>query len=500
LNIRLSTAARTLGWAWVSVVAAAVAAAIAAGIGLEPAAVTVPAAAAGAVALVFLFRPAAGIGAFLVLVLSTHTNLTPWPSADVRLFDEILIALFVIASAVMNRARLARLRPGLKEGAIAIAVGAGILSSLLSSVPADTWIPALLLLIKGIAFFYAISWLRLEVADVDGVGAMLLGVAGLVLVLGFFEALDPIEFERVTGIQPSSEVRGGLRVVTSVFYHSSFFGWFTAYVSLFLFARFMVLRQSWALAAAVLLSVGTLISGRRASVAGVLAALGVGAVWWWSQRTSLRAVLRTGAPVAAALLVLAVVTAPLLSSFYARTVEEYLGGGNLGEILSPDPDPAAIAGAHPRTALYVASLAIARDFFPLGAGLGRFGSYMSGAHYSPLYDRYGLVDVHGLRPNDPNAVSDTFWPMVLGELGPVGLAGVAAFAGLLLQRLWTSAKRTSSLALRALALGSLFAFVQGLVASLTAATYVAPPGYFIFAAAAAVWAVSRTEAHTPVNG
>ena len=499
MNIRWSKAARTVGWACVGVVAAAVAALIAAGSGLEPGAMAVSTAAVGAVALVFVFRPAAGVGAFLVLVLFSHTYISPWPSTDVRFFDEISVAFFVVASALMNRARLARLRPSVKEGAIATAVGAGILSSLISSVPADTWIPGLLLLIKGIAFFYAVSWLRLEVAEVEGVGVLLLVVAGIVLFLGLFEALDPVGFQRITRIQPSEEVRGGLRVVTSVFYHSSFFGWFTAYVSLFLFARFLVLRQWWALAAAVLLSVGTLISGRRAPVVGVLAALGVGVVWSWSQRTSLRAMLRIVAPVAATLLILAVVTAPVLSSFYARTVEEF-GGGDLGEILSPDPDPAAIAGAHPRMALYVASLAIARDYFPLGAGLGRFGSYMSGANYSPLYERYGLVDVHGLRPNDPNAVSDTFWPMVLGELGPIGLAAFVAFVGLLLHRLWAVASRTPSLPLRALALGSLFVFVQGLVASLTAATYVAPPGYFIFGAAAALWALTRTEAPTLDNG
>ena len=499
MNVRISTVIRTVGWACVGVAAAAVAALIAAGARLEPAAVAVPAAAAGAVALIFVFRPAAGIGAFLVLVLFSHTYVSPWPSTDVRYFDEISVAFFVVASALMNRGRLARLRPGLKEGAVAIVVAAGILSSLLGSVPAETWIPGLLLLIKGIAFFYAVSWLRLEVAEVEGVGVLLLGVASVVLFLGFFEALDPVGFQRITGIQPSEEVRGGLRVVTSVFYHSSFFGWFTAYVSLVLFARFMVLRQWWALAAAVLLSVGTLISGRRGPVVGVLAALGVGGVWAWSQRTSLRAMLRIVAPVAAILIILTVVTAPVLSSFYARTVEEY-GGGNLGEILSPDPDPAAIAGAHPRLALYVASLAIARDYFPLGAGLGRFGSYMSGANYSPLYERYGLTDVHGLRPNDPNAVSDTFWPMVLGELGPIGLVGLTAFVGLLLHRLWAVASRTASLPLRALALGSLFVFVQGLAASLTAATYVAPPAYFIFGAAAAVWAVTRTEAHPVGNG
>lgn len=64
---------------------------------------------------------------------------------------------------------------------------------------------------------------------------------------------------------------------------------------------------------------------------------------------------------------------------------------------------------------------IAQDHFPLGAGFGTYGSYYSGVNYSPLYFSYGLSSVHGLREDAAYFISDSFWPMVLGQTGVFGL-------------------------------------------------------------------------------
>lgn len=486
-------------WVVVGAILAVAAAAVTSATNLEPAAVLVPAASACAVAIVFLRQPAAGIGAFLLVVLIVHT-LEHWLGADLRFFDEISVGLLVPLSAAKSWQRLIYVRPSWKESALAVALAAGVLSSLVNAVPAMTWIPALALLAKGFAFFYAVSWLRLKPSEIEGVGAVLLVTAAVILALGFAEWVNPVVFQQAVGLPPFHEVRGGIAVVKSIFLHPALFGWFTAFASLFMFARFIVLREWWALAAGLILSFGTLLSGRRRPVIGVLTALGLGALWTWRRLSAPKVMVRLLAPLAVALLVIGVVTSPALSDFYAGTVDEYLGRGDLGEILRPHPDEAVIAGSHPRMALYVGSLAVARDFFPLGAGLGRFGSYMSEAHYSPLYDRYGLDVVFGLSPDQPEAISDTFWPMALGELGPLGLVGLAAFLGIILVGLWRAVGDATTLAIRAFALGGLFVFVEGLVGSLTAATYVAPPiAYFVFAAAGAVIAVARLAGPEPRN-
>ena len=72
--------------------------------------------------------------------------------------------------------------------------------------------------------------------------------------------------------------------------------------------------------------------------------------------------------------------------------------------------------------MLVTGIRIANDHFPLGAGLGTFASHMSAAVYSPLYEIYGISNVWGLREGAAYFVSDTFWPMVLGQAGWFGLA------------------------------------------------------------------------------
>ena len=76
-----------------------------------------------------------------------------------------------------------------------------------------------------------------------------------------------------------------------------------------------------------------------------------------------------------------------------------------------------------RGALTINSIRIARDLFPFGAGFGTYGSYMTRIYYSSYYYKYGLSAIWGLTPGsqDFSFVSDTFWPMVLGQTGYLGL-------------------------------------------------------------------------------
>lgn len=91
----------------------------------------------------------------------------------------------------------------------------------------------------------------------------------------------------------------------------------------------------------------------------------------------------------------------------------------------------SIQGDSARYQLLIKSLEIAKDHFPLGAGFGTFGSYYSGRVYSPLYFIYGLTMVHGLTVRDTSFMSDSFWPMVIGQTGFIGtLAFALAIMGL----------------------------------------------------------------------
>lgn len=73
-----------------------------------------------------------------------------------------------------------------------------------------------------------------------------------------------------------------------------------------------------------------------------------------------------------------------------------------------------------RGALLDTSFKIANEYFPIGTGFGTFGSYFSGENYSPLYEKYNINNVWGLGEDSPGFVSDSFWPMILGQFGYLG--------------------------------------------------------------------------------
>ena len=74
-----------------------------------------------------------------------------------------------------------------------------------------------------------------------------------------------------------------------------------------------------------------------------------------------------------------------------------------------------------RTQILNNSISVANDYFPIGAGFATYGSYYSGVSYSPLYYKYGMSNTWGLSPNYYDFVSDSFWPMILGQFGYIGV-------------------------------------------------------------------------------
>lgn len=74
-----------------------------------------------------------------------------------------------------------------------------------------------------------------------------------------------------------------------------------------------------------------------------------------------------------------------------------------------------------RKELLNTSVIIAKDNFPIGTGFGTFGSYYSGENYSPVYYKYSLNKVYGLSPQYHYYISDSFYPMILGQFGFFGL-------------------------------------------------------------------------------
>lgn len=74
-----------------------------------------------------------------------------------------------------------------------------------------------------------------------------------------------------------------------------------------------------------------------------------------------------------------------------------------------------------RSVLLRESFHVANLFAPLGAGFAGYGSFVTLSHYVPLYSALGFENVYGLSWSDPSYLADSFWPIIIGQFGYLGL-------------------------------------------------------------------------------
>lgn len=95
------------------------------------------------------------------------------------------------------------------------------------------------------------------------------------------------------------------------------------------------------------------------------------------------------------------------------------------------------AEAMARPATYEVGLTIMfKDYVPFGSGLGSFGTAAAAKEYSPLYYDYGLNEIWGLTPENPNFLADAFYP----TLAEFGIVGLFFFLWFWKRRLWEANK------------------------------------------------------------
>lgn len=100
-----------------------------------------------------------------------------------------------------------------------------------------------------------------------------------------------------------------------------------------------------------------------------------------------------------------------------------------------------------RAMLTSVSLDLAGRYAPIGSGFATFASNITAqpGYYSLLYYQYGLNVVNGLVPGDISFLSDTFWPIIIGQFGWLGLISfLSCIAVLFFGRLRFNSKRAVS--------------------------------------------------------
>jgi hypothetical protein len=133
-----------------------------------------------------------------------------------------------------------------------------------------------------------------------------------------------------------------------------------------------------------------------------------------------------------------------------------------------------------RAALHLKGLQVANDLFPLGAGFASFASNMASVYYTPLYYQYDLWNVYGLRAGSTGFASDTFWPIIFGQFGWIGVALFLLCLGCLYKTIVNRAKENDT------TLAALSIFFYLLIASAAESAFFHPlaVGHFFVMAVA----------------
>jgi hypothetical protein len=442
-----------LFWAMLTAVAA-----VGLALALSMPALTFPvlAAVGGISALAAGFRwPRALIGATLLVAISVQTaqQLLPQARGPISSMDEIFVLLCVVC---VGLPRLGRLRwfPG--SVGFGLFVACGLISSAVRDVPVSLSLTGMFLLIKGLMVGWAAAQLDWDPSAIRWVirgGAVVFGVAIACAVLNVLFPQAWVSLMKV----PLLYRTGGIPSLIGPWKHPSFFGQIMAMISVAALAYWQVFGQRGRLVAAVA-AVAALLSFRRKTLLSLLAASGF--LLWRKQRFLL---VLLAAP---ALGLIVVIAWSAINQALDVTLRQYLFD----------------ADETPRTLLLLGSGAVAAEYFPFGAGFGRYGSYLAMQEYSPEYVRLGFRDVYGFIPGRAeNFATDTFWPAILGETGWLGVAGYAGGLVGMAQVIRGSGGHASPWVRWAAATAAGW-FILLLVESVAAPVFSGPPTYpFLFA-------------------
>ncbi len=451
---------------------------------------------AAVILLAYLRWPRPALITFALFLL-TYDSFAHWLNAGVHNIDELVIPGLVVIAAWRERPWRKKIFEPWRDGAMLAVLVLAVVSSLVNAVPLTTWLVGLLLLVKSVAFLHVVLWHDWSTDHVRQAAATTFAFAIAVLAIGLLEAIVGPQLRDAMGLPRLADVRGQFPGVSSVLLFVVLFSWFTAFVALFLFAYYLVYRRLWLLIAALAFGAGTFLSGRRRALVGLVAALLGGAIVQLALGVARRTLVRVWLPIGAVALALVLVFSPGLIDLAKQTVIEY--GGPLPDLSQPNgpttPGQIDYVNGNPRLLLYATSVEVAHDYFPLGAGLGRYGSPMSRVDFSPLYAHYGLNRIWGLTPDYDAFITDTFWPQILGEVGVFGVVGYLVFLLALGWSLWRATKLLTHPFSHAFALGALMAFIHLAVESLASSMYESPPRIYIaFGAVAIALALARGAA------
>jgi hypothetical protein len=366
--------------------------------------------AAGISVLIAIENPKFVIALSVLGILFSNTVVRIMTGGTSSIADEVIVAFVGIVFPMIRLVKREPLRR--LPGDIAL-VGffiLGLLGAVASQVDLTTIAISAFLTLKLFVFAFGaaqVNWLQSDLTRGIRIAVVVIGIAVLCAAVNFVipTAWSSYLSRRLDG---AVDYRFGFASLIGPFDHEVAFGQFMALAFLAAFSYRIVVNKSHLTTLIIFFAfLGTVLSFRRKAIAALL----LGSLYitimtsnWIRGRTRFAGILM--------ILFAALLAIPVMSYTISLLAPEYFG-----DILSP------------REIMTRDSITVARQYFPLGAGFGQFGSYMASVNYSPLYFELGYSSIYGLGQGDLGLyLNDTFWPMVIGE---TGFFGALCFLGVL---------------------------------------------------------------------
>jgi hypothetical protein len=414
--------------------------------------------------------PKAFVGAGLVVIVLGTALRPEWFGESITLLDESVAAIALI---VLTARRIASRRlPVVPTWFIWFGgfVAAGLLSSLVANVPTSLTFQAGFLAVKGLV-------LALSVVQIDWRSADLrpfaLGGAVVVVVIFVASLINLVAptfwVSGVLGQDTDYGTQFGLPVLVGPFEHPAALGRICALLALAALSYRIFVGGGWRSTTILALAAFPAIFAFRAKT---LVSLGIGALItaiFGARRISRPVLIVGGGLLAVAAIPVGIIAVADFQSYFLTESA--------------------------RSAMTLGAVDVAARSFPLGAGFGRYGSYLAGVQYSPEYVRLGFENVFGLTPA-PNLgayLNDTQWPAILGEAGWIGALFFAAGLIHLGASLFRAPRSLDSLS-RWLRVTALVWLVVVVVESIAAPVFTSAPAYPLpFVAGAIYWSISKAR-------
>lgn len=259
---------------------------------------------------------------------------------------------------------------------------------------------AYLLMIKGFLFFFIFLNTDLTESETKVFAKTFLVIGFFIVLTTIVNIASPGPFNKFIGASRLF-YRMGMLSAVSIFGHPAGLGTTMGIFTCFALAFYIVIKDKRFLIITIIFLLTMLLSLRVLPAVGFFSAVLLAALVLPSMERK-RAIL------------FLVFVGVIISLAFAEIIVDILSGAVSSYITKADPYKVA------RDVLYITGFKIATSYFPFGAGLGTFGSYISKVYYSSLYYKYGLNRIWGLSPKTGQFISDTFWPHIMAELGFVG--------------------------------------------------------------------------------